>query len=54
MKKWFKRITAGAVAAVVFGMALMPQGESRAAAARMAICSLKCLMIVGLALEYRA
>ena len=32
MKKWFKRITAGAVAAVVFGMALMPQGESRAAA----------------------
>ena len=37
MKKWFKRITAGAVAAVVFGMALMPQGESRAAAARIQV-----------------
>ena len=37
MKKWFKRITAGAVAAVVFGMALMPQGEARAASARIQV-----------------
>ena len=37
MKKWFKRITAGAVAAVVFGMALMPQGEARAASAKIQV-----------------